>query len=569
MDNSPLVRHLTKAGEEDSGSPTDPATTVTDKMVAIDGPQSPKRSAGCRGLFTLDDDPPPTKKADSSPTDLGLQYRLGPGSRSFTHILIPDFTAHDGDLKHDKDDWYNVAACVAQTLTGECDMLYICPDKDEDVQIAKSLVGKRERVQVLRLFAGDGIPPRSDGDGPRVLSLAAPIRNIPASAIPDDVSLRIFQGEAKAGVYNFDLCSDEVKSVVYGAPKNEHNEYGWPDSVVAVREMQKDGKTVVLKGGPGGTCLVRATKEAIELASKLGMGSVLDATINFDLKVLRTLIPIAQGAGKAKTSGIYGGILLREGTVAGSNLNASRLMTAAMEFDTSTVTPYFDTVCDKEISSLDLDSALRASGATEVQLRAAIKETWAGRAAIKASAAMIIEAREVKTFNASGKSSVFGAEMLSVRTDKVIEIASDWSSNGVPTPDTSARIYADLDAVAPGLVRMMLDCNASPLIYDGKISTLVRAYGEGGMTAVQRAIPADLTEGTEAFVQILRDAISEDDVAAMIDKVIDEVVDEGVPPAAAMPSVVDDAEVMSDTSATGLALSGMPHHLMGGGEEDQ
>lgn len=48
----------------------------------------------------------------------------------------------------------------------------------------------------------------------------------------------------------------------------------------------------------------------------------------------------------------------------------------------------------------------------------------------------------------------------------------------------------------------------------------------------------------------------------------DEVIDESVPPVA-MASVVDDAEVMSDTSATGLALSGMPHHLMEAREENQ
>ena len=86
--------------------------------------------------------------------------------------------------------------------------------------------------------------------------------------------------------------------------------------------------------------------------------------------------------------------------------------------------------------------------------------------------------------------------------------------------------------------------------------TLVTKVDTGWYTTTEASerFLCDLTGGTDPT----------EDVAAMVDGVVDE----GVPPAAIAP-VVDDAEVMSDTSATGLALSGMPHHLMEGREENQ
>lgn len=114
-------------------------------------------------------------------------------------------------------------------------------------------------------------------------------------------------------------------------------------------------------------------------------------------------------------------------------------------------------------------------------------------------------------------------------------------------------------------------------IYDAAVLQAVNEATVASTPAAFQALVTKVDTGgyatAEASNRFLRDLTGgtdpTDDVAAMIDGVIDEVFDEGVPPAAATASVVDDAEGMSDTSATGLALSGMPHHLMGGGEEDQ
>ena len=510
--------------------------------------------------------------------------------------------------------------------------------------MAESLVPKEARlsVTVLRLYGDDVVPP-ADPAVPRVLSIAAPVANIPPAKIPTDYALRIIMGEATEGVYNFTNCSAEIKTNVYGAPtymKGDVQQYGWQDTTGAVRAVQEsDGKTLVLTGGPGGTSVVQPTTMAINDICTLGMPSIETVCVNFYTKTLKTLIPTDGGHKEAKEavsemdaanqavaeamaaaeavapevvaatiasvvpavvtlekagapesaimaatekamtevappdgastavarfmsafmaaaekaavektvtpevataavakvmaaamdavekaaaakaaarkalelkqrlSGIYGGLLLRKGTIEGSNLRSSMTMAKVMNCSVEDllVTIDFTTICENEIKKLDMEAALKASDATCEQLKTAIMKTWCARACIKAVSCQIVEANDVQAFNQTGKCNRYDDCIIIPR---IREIAKDWSANGVPTQETSAVVYEDMDTLGPGLVRALLNGGGAPPAYDAKISVVVRAYGQGGMSAARNAVAMDADMASRAYEQILRDAVS-------------------------------------------------------------
>lgn len=410
-------------------------------------------------------------------------------------LLLTDLVHNSDQQSHDKDDTFNLAACIVLTRLHSCLTLTVCVMTEREAELARTIVESfglpdNHPVFVINL-SSDPIPPPSK---PRVIFVGCPVHGVPAEHLPDfEAALHVvYQGEFCSSLYNFGLTDENLRDQVFGTVLGWDKEAelqrpgcdaDWTQDFVQeqVAIMETHHSKTVLTGGPGGSSDVRLNSEVLRGIEYLPCNAeslLLETTARWDLgRVLTTSFPIPAPDAPNYSNccriarGLYERGEARD--VDGSNLVAAKAVSEALGIPCADFASLFVPLAKLEMSTMA--QGLELDGVETERLIGKIAQVWCGRAVALSSAIVIGQSPELLHIFNRGTALDMTAAQNEARVDKIHELARQWATQP-PTAASAGEIFQPYQAVQKGLVQLLIrasDLGGCTPVYDSKFAVMV------------------------------------------------------------------------------------------------
>lgn len=500
-------------------------------------------------------------------------------TRSMTDLVVFADLTNIGHIQnpaaeiHDKDDLYALKIYHTKLVAGEYARIFVIVDKDTDYMVAREELGEdTDRFKILNGARGEAklLPKAFDKKlgGLRIVIIQAPVVNTPHTELPVDFTHMLLQGLPHE--YNAAHSSDVNRKALWN-----HNEQDTRDDVqleIWKAELEATDK-YCFSGGPNGDCQIRTT---VELMEYLGL---TEKTIQWELKILQSspYVGLKDAEFKAEwqesqrrsgqddsestflkqmvtLSNISKGLLLR-GKEMGSNANAAYVTSTALGFDVlpgaqdhtfaaianteleKLLDPHLAilqaTLRDVDVKIASIESVTPKQSFNKYQnsidyvkgrrhLYVALYHLWYRRAFILATAKTIKFFGDVAEFNSTGTAECFNYTCFhGARLSQIQQIGAAWSSDGVPTTrnyEQLQKTYEDMGCVSEGVVRILIQMNASTPIYDAKLVLVVQAIMSGKHGAIDAVRQMGWEESTQCLIKYVYDSVQEAEPPAALSR---------------------------------------------------